>query len=159
MQLPIINVAKLLPHSGEMVLLDEITHYDENNLTAYANITEQHIFVQNQRLPMYIAIEIMAQGVAAWSGCHSTDRGEPIKLGFLLGSRKYELFCESLPINCKVQIKVESSLQDSNGFGVFNATMHWISGEKPIDLPADHLLARATLSVYSPNNLEDLPQK
>ncbi|MGV6989155.1 ApeP family dehydratase [Testudinibacter sp. P80/BLE/0925] len=152
MRLPITDIAKLLPHSGEMVLLDEITHYDENSLIARAEITDNHIFVQHQQLPMYIAIEIMAQGVAAWSGCHALDKNEAVRLGFLLGSRKYELFCNSLPINCKVQIKVELSLQDSNGFGVFNATMHWIDGEKPTDLPLDGLLAKATLSVYSPNN-------
>ena len=32
----------------------------------------------------------MAQAIAAWAGYTAQLRGEPVKLGFLLGTRRYE---------------------------------------------------------------------
>ncbi len=145
---PIHSVAPLLPHSGAMVLLDQIAAYDHTHLVAYADINERHIFVVDGQLPLIGAIEIMAQGVAALAGCWAHDRGEPVQLGFLLGSRKYELFAASVPVGSRLKISVTASLQDSNGFGVFDAALFWVSG--PLDLPAQHLLAQAKLNVFSP---------
>ncbi|MDU8924508.1 dehydratase [Pasteurellaceae bacterium LIM206] len=152
MRLPIKNIAPLVPHSGDMVLIDEILSYDDEGLVAIARLTQDHVFAENGSVPNYIAIEIMAQAVAAWSGCHCVDRGKPITLGFLLGSRQYELFCDVLPINSVLKITIKSSLQDSSGFGVFQAEMHWLSGEKPLLYPANGLLAKAGLSVFSPKD-------
>lgn len=146
MQTPIYEVAFLLPHSGKMVLLDEIVSYDAHSLTAYACVKPEQILVSEGCLPSWAAMEIMAQGVAAWAGVLSRDAGEPVRLGFLLGTRKLQLYFSALPVPAILQIKIQASLQDANGFGVFDSQL-WLCEEnrKPT-----MLLAEAALNVYSP---------
>ena len=85
---PITHIAPLLPHSGHMVLLDCITEYGDDYLHATAHVGEKHILLQAGSLPVLAGMEIMAQGIAALAGCHAHNRGEPVRLGFLLGTRK-----------------------------------------------------------------------
>ena len=84
---PIIDVAPLLPHSGNMVLLDEILDYDEESLQGRATIREDHVFLRPEGVvPAWMAMEILAQGIAAlrlrpaggrsWASCwdHASSR-------------------------------------------------------------------------------------
>ncbi|MDO4434121.1 MAG: thioester dehydrase [Alysiella sp.] len=151
---PIDDVASLLPHSGKMVLLERITDYSEQHLLAQAHVHEDHILLRNGVLPCIAGMEIMAQGVAAWAGCHAHNAGEAVRLGFLLGTRKLNLFTDVIPIGTQLQIKVKVSTQDQNGIGVFDCELYWI--DAPIDkrtiLPENGLLIQAALNVYSPKN-------
>ncbi|MCO6526249.1 MAG: thioester dehydrase [Snodgrassella sp.] len=146
MQTPIYDVAALLPHSGRMVLLDEISAYDEHSLTAYANVKPQQILVTDDCLPSWAAMEMMAQGVAAWAGALACDAGEPVRLGFLLGTRKLQLYFSTLPVPAVLQVKIQASLQDTNGFGVFDSQL-WLCDQTRTP---NRLLAEAALNVYSP---------
>lgn len=146
MQTPIYDVASLLPHSGRMVLLDEIVNYDEHSLTAYAYVKPNQILVTGECLHSWAAMEIMAQGVAAWAGALAHDAGEPVRLGFLLGTRKLQLYFSALPVPVILQIKIHASLQDTNGFGVFDSQL-WLCDEAR---NSNQLLAEAALNVYSP---------
>ncbi|OSI34008.1 thioester dehydrase [Neisseria dumasiana] len=150
---PITNVAPLLPHSGPMVMLDCISDYGADYLTATASVGENHILLCNNRLPCLSGIEIMAQGIGALVGCHAVNSGEAVKLGFLLGTRKLDLFADNVPVGTKLTVKVKESMRDAGGFGVFDCTLHWTDApehEKHL-LPADGLLLQAALNVYSPN--------
>lgn len=146
MNIPIYDVASLLPHNGKMVLLNKITAYDNQSLTAYAQVTTQQILVKDGVLPSWAAMELMAQGVAAWAGVLAKDAGEEVRLGFLLGTRKLQLYFDDLPVPALLRIDIECSLQDSNGFGVFNSKL-WLCGN---ETQQHQLLAEAALNVYSP---------
>lgn len=146
MNTPIDDVQALMPHSGKMMLLQQIIEYDETSLCAYAEINHKHIFVCNGYLPSWTAMELMAQGVAAWAGCIGQAAGEPVRLGFLLGTRKLVLHFDELAAPATVYVTIKASLQDSNGFGVFDSELWLCDAEKkPIQL-----LAEAALNVYSP---------
>lgn len=149
---PITYIEPLLPHSGKMVLLNCITDYGPNHLDATAYIDPNHILLKNGRLPCIAGIEIMAQGMGALVGCHAFNAGEPVKLGFLLGTRKLNLFTDHIPIGSTLQIHVEESMMDASGFGVFNCTLHWIDApqEEKKRLPANGLLLEAALNAYCP---------
>ena len=95
---PITHIAPLLPHSGHMVLLDCITEYGDDYLHATAHVGEKHILLQAGSLPVLAGMEIMAQGIAALAGCHAHNRGEPVRLGFLLGTRKLNLFADTIAV-------------------------------------------------------------
>lgn len=153
---PITDVAPLLPHSGSMVMLDCISDYGADYLTATASVGENHILLRNNRLPCLAGIEIMAQGIGALVGCHAVNSGEAVKLGFLLGTRKLDLFADNVPVGTKLTVKVKESMRDAGGFGVFDCTLHWTDApehEKHL-LPANGLLLQAALNVYSPNETE-----
>ena len=151
---PITDIAPLLPHSGRMVLLDSITDYGEHHLTATASVGENHILLQNGRLPCMLGMEIMAQGIGALTGCHSINAGRPIRLGFLLGTRKLNLFADSIPLHTRLSVRVQESMMDNTGFGVFDCSLHWTDApdNQRHLLPANGLLIQAALNVYSPQN-------
>ncbi|WP_416192509.1 thioester dehydrase [Neisseria sp. CCUG12390] len=149
---PITETAPLLPHSGRMVLLDCITEYDDRHLRAEALVGEKHILLVNGTLPCAAGMEIMAQGIAALAGCHALNAGEKVRLGFLLGTRKLNLFAQTIPVGTKLQIDVTVSTQDAGGMGVFDCELRWTDAPDEVKnlLPSDGLLIQAALNVYSP---------
>ncbi|QGM79976.1 dehydratase [Otariodibacter oris] len=139
---PIINVEPLIPHSESMVLIDRITDFGDDFLIAESEIRENHILIKNGKLEAFAGIEIMAQGIAAWSGCQDILANRPISLGYLLGTRKLYVHTKEIPISSKLQIQIKMSIQDATGFGVFDA--------KLIDLTENKIILEGALNVFSP---------
>lgn len=150
---PIVDVAPLLPHSGNMVLLDEILDYDEESLQGRATIREDHVFLRPEGVvPAWMAMEILAQGIAAFDGCHAAQAGRGPQLGFLLGSRKFSLYVDSLPVGADLRVNVRLSTSGGQGFGVFDGELHWMNPPEDIlaSLPQGSLVAAGALNVYQP---------
>ncbi|XZA37938.1 putative thioester dehydrase [Neisseria musculi] len=157
MACPITDIAPLLPHSGRMVLLECITDYGRHHLTATTRVGGNHILLADNRLPCVAGMEIMAQGIGALIGCHARNSGRPVKMGFLLGTRRLHLFADSIPVDTQLLVKVQESVVDASGFGVFDCTLHWIDApeHEKHTLPANGLLAQAALNVYGPDKAEE----
>ncbi len=141
---PIEQVAPLLPHSGDMVLLDRISDFGEDFLIAETEIRSDNILIKHGKLATFAGIEIMAQGVATWSGCLATLADEPVRLGYLLGTRKLHIHTQEIPVGSKLQIKIKMSIQDSTGFGVFDSQL--------IDLTSGKVILEGALNVFSPKD-------
>lgn len=151
---PIKDVASLLPHSGHMVLLDEVLDYNEEYLCAGAHIGSDHALLQaDGTVPAWMAMEIMAQCIAALDGCHAQEQGVPVRLGFLLGSRKLNLFTDALPVGCCLKAEAKLSIRDDNGFAVFDCSLSVIQAPAGYRLPANGLVVQAALNVFSPPDL------
>lgn len=159
-QCPIHNVAPLLPHSGNMVLLDQILHYDAHNLHATALLRPGCILLPpgHDALPIWMGGEILAQGIGAWAGAHALDRGEPVRLGFLLGSRKLQCSVPAIPVGTDLDIRIQLSLQDDTGMGVFDCTL--LCRTPPPGyaghMPAGTILMHGAMNVFSPTSDEAL---
>lgn len=149
--------ADVLPHSGRMVLLDKIVAADSQSLTAHAHISAQHILLPPQALalPSYLAAEIMAQGVAAWAGMQQRAKGEAIRLGFLLGTRKLLCRLPEIPIGTQLIVFIKQSWQDDLGMGVFDCELR-CAHDLHADFPANSVLVSGAMNVYSPSRAEDL---
>lgn len=140
---PITNVAPLLPHSGEMVMLDKITDFGDDFLIAETVTTENCLLVKNGELPTYMAAEIMAQGIAAWAGCKCVQAGQPITLGYWIGSRKLTLHAPAITLGHRLQIRIQRSIEDATGFGVFDCSL--------TDLDTEQVLIEGALNVFRPH--------
>ncbi len=143
---PIMDVEPLLPHSGAMVFLDKIIDWDEKGLTAETMIKADNLLLRHGQFDTFSSIEIMAQAVGAWAGCMHTSRGEPIGLGFLLGTRCLNLFSQTIAIGTQLIVETKLSIQDQSGFSVFDCCIK--------DKSNGEILASAALSVYSPKKEE-----
>ena len=133
-------IAELLPHAGEMILIDEVVHYSAESVETRLVVRPGGLFNQaDGSLPAWVGIELMAQSVAAYAGCQARQAGLPVELGFLLGTRKFECNVERFPAGAELRIKALRSLQDDNGMGVF---------ECHLDGPDIH--AEARLNVFRP---------
>lgn len=117
-------IHELLPHAGEMILLDHVVAFDHESLQASVTIAAKGLFNQaDGSLPAWVGIEIMAQGIAAFAGCHARQAGNPAPLGFLLGSRQYQCSHPAIPAGTPLSLEVKQSLRDDNGMGVFECRL------------------------------------
>ncbi|HEZ4748571.1 TPA: thioester dehydrase [Neisseria meningitidis] len=151
---PITDTASLLPHSGRMVLIDRITRYGDDFVEAGAQIKPDHILLAGGILPYTAFIELMAQAVGAYAGIQARKNARPVRLGFLLGTRKLEIFAQSVPIGTHLLATAHMSIQDAGGMGVFDCELRWTDAPETSSgtLPSDGILARASLNVYSPEH-------
>lgn len=132
-------IAELLPHAGDMILLDAVESFDEDSVVTRLRVSPGLLSLPDGSLPAWSGIEIMAQSVAAFAGCQGRLLGLPVELGFLLGTRNYQCNVEHFPLDSELRIRACRSLQDDNGMGVF---------ECHLDGPGIH--AEARLNVFRP---------
>lgn len=138
-------LAELLPHAADMILIDQVVDFDEEQIRTRLTIAPGGLFNQpDGSMPAWVGIELMAQTVAAYAGCTARTRGEPVKLGFLLGSRKFDCNVSCFPAGSELTIHALRSLQDDSGMGVFECT-----------LTGPDIQAFARLNVYCPPNAHD----
>ncbi|WP_109078589.1 dehydratase [Aggregatibacter kilianii] len=139
---PITDIAPLVPHSGNMILLDRVTDFGEDFLVAEAEVRPDNLLVKENTLPSFLGAEIMAQGVAAWAGCKCVRAGKPIGLGYWIGSRKLSIHQPEIAIGSKLCIHIKLSIEDATGFGVFDCQL--------IDAANQQVVVEGALNVFRP---------
>jgi len=133
-----IDVAELIPHSGKMVLLDRIVECDDNSLSAELVVRDDGLLGNDQTVPAWVGIEYMAQAVAAYAGVMAMRAGEPIKLGFLLGTRRCNSNVAEFKVGSTITVRVEKIIQNDN-LGAFECKIQGVDVE-----------VSANLNVYQP---------
>lgn len=116
------DIAELMPHSGKMLLLDRIIGLGDNFLKAELLVRADGLLGDDQSVPAWAGIEYMAQAVAAYAGVIAKQAGEPIKLGFLLGTRRYSSNVAEFRVGALLTVRVELMLQNDN-LGVFDCSI------------------------------------
>ena len=141
---PLPSPSAAIPHKHDAVLLDEILHADGTRVTAVATVRPGTAFSDAAgNLPGWVGPEIMAQAVAAFSGCRSLrERGESAEIGLLLGIRDYESAAAEFRVGDRLQIEVVRSSEDEEGRGVFDCSMTM----------AGAVVAAGTLTVFEPKD-------
>lgn len=133
-------IAEVLPHTGDMILLDRVLAWEAERIACTRTVRVGDAFVESDgSLPAWIGIELMAQTIAAWAGCHALAAGEPVRLGFLLGARHYQCNVDAFPAGSELHIEAVRHFHDEAGMGVFACR---------IDAAGVH--AEARLTVFSP---------
>ncbi|WP_299597923.1 hotdog family protein [uncultured Microbulbifer sp.] len=138
------SAEELVPHSGDMSLVDEVLEVQEETLRAQLTVRDDGIFSRNRRVPAYVGIEYMAQSVATFSGYHARQAGKPVQLGFLLGTRRFASNVAWFECGSQLQITVERLLQAENGMATFECRLSGKGIEQT-----------ARLNVYQPDNIEE----
>jgi predicted hotdog family 3-hydroxylacyl-ACP dehydratase len=133
-------IAQLLPHAGNVILLDSVKAFDADSLSAGATIRPNVFSDDRGGLAAWMGLEIMAQAVAAWAGCHAYQAGEPSKIGVLVGTRRYTCTVAHFAPGMLLEVRVARSLYDASGMAVFECVIDSNGRE----------LASARLNVYSP---------
>jgi len=143
------DIRSLVPHSGTMVLLDRVISADENTLCAEVVIRPDSLFYADGGVGAWVGIEYMAQAIGAWAGYTAQLRGEPVKLGFLLGTRRYECSRPIFISGSVLRVHIQRVFQDENGLGSFECYIDDEEGR----------IATAAVSVFQPPNVNDFLQR
>lgn len=136
------SLADYLPHGTSIVLIDEILEFKQDYIKTKSIIKSDNKFLQDGKFEMYKSIEMMAQALGIYDSKMRELKGLKSGLGFLLGSRKFEMFQPFLSVGDEVVIEARCSLQDEEGFGIYDCELY-----------ADgKMAAKARLNVISPND-------
>ena len=129
-----------VPHRGAMSLLDRVEHVDAHGVVAWVTVPADGLFATDAGVPAWVGIEYMAQAVAAWSGARARDAGGSPKIGYLLGSRRYEATVPAFAVGAELRVLAQCELMADNGLGMFDCRIE-LDGR---------VLATGRLSVFEP---------
>jgi predicted hotdog family 3-hydroxylacyl-ACP dehydratase len=155
---------EFLPHEGDAVLLDEVWAVSATRTRATATVRPGIPFCATQAdatatghaavgdavgWPAWLAIELLAQVVAASAGLREYRPGAHSRLGLLLGAREFRSRLQWLPAGAQLELTVDESSREANGMGVYDGVL-CIDGET---------IASTILSAYLPEDVDDYLQR
>lgn len=137
-------ISHIVPHAGAMSLLDRAVAGGDDWLAAEVDIREGGLFFDGRGVGGWVGVEYMAQAVAAWAGWQARQRGEAPKVGFLLGTRRYDCARPCFLPGETLRVTVKREFQADNGLGQFDCR---------IEIGED-VVATAALTVFEPQDAE-----
>lgn len=138
------TIEQILPHRGRAILVHEVISYDDTSAVVAVNIGAETAFFQvGEGVPAHVGLEYMAQACGTYAGLMSLDRGEPVRLGFLLGTRDYKCAKPWYRIGERLIVSAEQLFQTDDGMGSFFCKI----------MCGDIELASAHLNVFQPNDV------
>jgi predicted hotdog family 3-hydroxylacyl-ACP dehydratase len=92
------KLCRLIPHAGDMCLLDKVIAWDDNSVVchAYSHRNENHPLREHGRLAAVHAAEYGAQALAVHSGLIASRDGGSVRPGYLASLRDLKLHVASL---------------------------------------------------------------
>jgi predicted hotdog family 3-hydroxylacyl-ACP dehydratase len=135
-----VAIEAIVPHRGRMLMVNRLLARDEDMVVVEAVVAADNVFAEDRGVPAWVGIEFMAQAISAWAGCRGLECGEPARIGFLLGTRRYECHASHFAIGARLRIEARRDLFGDNGMGMFSCQI----------LEGDTELARAQVSVFEP---------
>ncbi|MES2324260.1 MAG: hotdog family protein [Pseudomonadota bacterium] len=145
------EMRSIVPHDGEMVFLDHVVSADQENLCAELTIRPDSVFCDGSGVGSWVGIEYMAQAIAAHAGFLAQQRGEEVKVGFLLGARRYLCAVPLFAVGSRMHVHVQHAMQGENGLAAFECRIE--------DAASGERLASATITVFEPHNVHDFLQR
>lgn len=135
-------------HAGPMALLNEQLLVADGRLQASVTITPASVFADERGVPAWVGIEYMAQATAAYAGVQARQKGETVKLGFLVGSRRYTSTQSYFHHGQTLIIEVAEEMFNTDGLSVLRCTISEPgSGPEP-----GTVIASANLNVFQPKD-------
>lgn len=133
----------LIPHRAPSLLLDHLLELSPTHCLARVHIEPGAWYMQpDGTAPAWMGLEWMAQAASAFSGHRHRLQGREPRIGFLLGTRSYEVFVPSFPAGEAVDVEAEAIFLDESGLGAFSCVLRRHGGEilararlKAIELP------------------------
>ena len=139
------DLESLMVHRAPMLLIDELLEYGENHATTEVWIKPDMLFVQEQGLPCWVGIELMAQTVSLLAGVRGKFSGHPPQIGFLLGTRRFHAPMSHFAVGSRLRIHVQESYVDTNKLGQSDCRIDSEQGS-----------IEAKLNVYQPSDTNSL---
>lgn len=127
-----------------MSLLDSIESVGERSLSALVTIREDSLFCEAAGVPAWVGIEYMGQAIAAWAGVGARQRGEPVKIGFLVSCRRYHPPVSYFPLGATLRVTASQVTDSVTGLQVFECSIQH-----------DEMKIQANLNVFMPEDVTE----
>ncbi|MGY6255962.1 hotdog family protein [Paraburkholderia caledonica] len=138
-------IEAIIPHRGTMLLIDAVTAFDEQTLSARATVHADAWYADAQgAMPAWIGIELMAQSIAAHVALLAMRGGGRARPGVLLGSLSYKALQPSFAGGAQLLIHATELLRSDEGHGAYECTIHH----------DDVCCAEAVIKVFQPSDFQ-----
>ena len=131
----------VLPHRGPMLLLDELVALDETGATCRLSLRPDSTFVAGGRVPATLALEYMAQCVAAYAAARPRQPGGRPRVGYLVAVRELRLEIDAFDVGDTLDVHARCE------WGQAQAGRFECSVERQ-----GQAVAHAIVSVYQPES-------
>ncbi|AZG74974.1 thioester dehydrase [Shewanella livingstonensis] len=140
------DVSHFIPHRAPMILIDKLLGHTPDSLTTetYISSNSAYFDCQLNGVPNYVAIEYMAQSIAALAGIEALLHHEDIRVGFLLGSRKLHMHIDTFILGQSYRTQVTRLYQEESGLAVFDCHIYH----------QHTLVAQANVNVFQPKDTQ-----
>lgn len=133
-------IESLLPHADPMVLLDRCLAISADTFEAEVTLNAQSHFCKHGQVGAWVGVEYMAQTIAAFAGAEAVAAGREVKVGFLLGSRRYESKVAAFSVGSSLRVTVKKLIHADNGVGALECRIYIDGSPEPA--------VEANLNVY-----------
>jgi len=135
-----VAISDFLPHAAPMALLDELIQCSDDSISCRLQVRGDGLFNRGAVVPAWLGIEYMAQCVAAYSGYWRVQDQLPARVGFLLGTRRFNTNVAEFQVGQILLVSATKVIQSSNGMASFNCVVEGEGVEQS-----------AALSVFEPD--------
>jgi predicted hotdog family 3-hydroxylacyl-ACP dehydratase len=139
-----LHLEALLPHRGSMLLVDRVIERRSNGVVCEATPKRQWPFAENSGVPSLLGLELMAQCVGVHVGFLRQEAKEPVRIGFLLGTRHYQCDVAHFTFGQALMLSCAHELSTDAGLAAFVCHLH-VDGQQ---------VAQATLNLFQPPDVE-----
>ncbi len=112
----------LLPHRAPMILLDAVEADARDSIACRVAVHAASPFVENGHVPAVIAIEYMAQCVAAYAGLRAVRNERPVRVAYLIGASPIEFSVDGLRVGENLRVEARRIWGD-NSLGKFECSV------------------------------------
>ncbi len=141
---PYLPVELYVPHRSPMLLVDRLLSDDGECVEVEATVPADGLFVRDGMMPSWVGLELMAQTIGVFAGRRRRERSEDVRLGFLLGTRRYSTTVEGFAVGSRLTVHARMEILSEQGLAVFNCRI-LLGGE---------VVAEALMNVFQPNDVE-----
>ena len=137
-------VCELVPHRGIVLLLDRILEHDGKSTEAQVSVERQNWLKRSDgSVGSWLAVEYMAQCIAAHEGLLARAEGRPFPRGFLVAVTGVRLYQPEFEAGDVLRVRARR-LRGRHGLGVLS---HTCTIHKDFDTEDERLLAEGRLSI------------
>jgi predicted hotdog family 3-hydroxylacyl-ACP dehydratase len=138
---------QLVPHARPALLLDRLVEAHGDVVVTETRIREDNPYCADGRVGAWIGVELIAQSIAVLAGLDAVRAGRPVKVGFLLGTRRYRSSVPWFALGDRLRIEVSREFQTDDGLGAARGRI----------LASDaRVLGEGLLTVFQPERPEDV---
>ena len=146
---PVFTMSQVLPHTGHMLLIDELVQHDETGVVTALTIRPETLFCDGVTgVPAWVGLEYMAQTACAYSGVDEARAGQRASISLLLGSRSFKAHIPIFPIGSRLLVEARLLMRDENDLVAFRCSIK--------DAVTNAELAAGDIKAIRPANLDAL---
>jgi len=140
-------IEQLVPHARPALLLDRVVEAHGDVVVTETQVREDNPYCADGHVGAWIGIELIAQSIAALAGIEALRAGRPVRIGFLLGTRRYRSSVPGFALGARLRIEVTREFQTDDGLGAARGRILAEDGR---------LLGEGLLTVFQPARPEDV---